>query len=225
MAVFKTLKTLKEKSERSGFGGLSRENFLSLKSGESVKLFFRQEVAEDGKNFDKVRGAANVVTIHQSPVDFVRKFACTADNEEYGFKCWACEASRIPGNGKLRGKQRILINVLVQEEKNGPWVAKVLETSISPKGGQPGNLLIDYQEEYETLIDREYKFGRVGEKLNTSYSLIPLSPSDVPTEDKDLELIDTTKVYRVIPYEEQQEFMMAPKADATDEKPSDGNDW
>jgi len=222
MAVFKTLQALKEKAETSGFsGGVSRENFISLKSGENVRLLFRQEISEDGANYNEKRGAANIVTIHQSPIDFTKKMVCTND-EEHDYKCWACEAARL-GEGKLNGKIRVLINVLALE--NGDWRAKILETAYSRRGGQPGNAIIGYAEEYDTITDREYKFSRVGEKLNTTYTLIPLKELPIPVEDAELDLIDTTTVYREIPYEEQQEYLLTPREKKEDSKPSDGSDW
>lgn len=223
MAMFKTLQSLKEKTERTGSSsGLSRENFLALKSGESVRLFFRQELTEDGKNFSSKFGAANIVSIHVSPLDFVKKMVCTLDDPNNDNRCWACSASRLPGNEGLRPKRRLLINVLAKQD--GEWVPKILETSISPRGNMPGNLLIAFQEEYGTLMDREYKYSRVGEKLNTSYNVIPFAEIDAPSEHIDLDIVDTSSVYRSIPYAEQQEFMMTAR-DEVAQKSSDGSDW
>jgi hypothetical protein len=223
MAMFKTLEALKAKTERSGGSlGVSRDNFLSLKSGESVKIFFRQELTEDGKGFDDKFGAANIVTIHVSPVDFVKKMVCTLDSEADGNQCWACSASRLPGNESLRPKRRLLINVLAKE--GDIWVPKILETSISPRGNMPGNTLIAFQEEYGTLMDREYKFSRVGEKLNTAYSIIPFSLSDLPDAHHESDVIDTSSVYRSIAYADQQEYMMTER-DQSAKPASDGSDW
>lgn len=223
MAMFKTLEALKAKTERgAGSSGLSRENFLSLKSGDSVRLFFRQELTEDGKGYDAKYGAADIVTIHVSPADFVKKMVCTLDSEANGNRCWACDASRLPGNESLRPKRRLLINVLAKE--GDIWVPKILETSISPRGNMPGNTLIAFQEEYGTLMDREYQFKRVGEKLNTAYSIIPFSLGDLPNEHHNADIIDTSSVYRTIPYSDQQEYMMTARDDAA-KTTSDGSDW
>lgn len=222
MAVFKTLQSLKDKVDTSSYSGVSRENFVSLKSGENVRLFFRQEVSEDGANYDTKRGAANIVSIHQSPVDFTKKMVCTND-EDHDYKCWACEAARL-GEPKLNAKIRVLINVLALQ--NGDWTPKVLETAYSRRGGQPGNDIIGYAEEYGSITDREYKFSRVGEKLNTVYSLIPLKEQDTPAEDKELDLIDTSSVYREVAYEDQSDYMMTPREKGeSSEKASDGSDW
>lgn len=226
--VFKTLQALKEKTERGGGGssGLSRDNFVSLKSGENVRLFFRQELTEDGNNFDASKGAAHIVAIHVSPVDFVKKMVCTLDDPDNGNQCWACSASRLPGNEALRPKRRLLVNVL-EKSSDGAWVPKVLETSISPRGNQPGNMLIAFQEEYGTLMDREYKYSRVGEKLNTNYSVIPFAPSDIPADHESADIIDVSGVYRTIPYSNQQEYMLTERDSQPQQQQStsDGSDW
>lgn len=220
--TFKTLKALREKTETAG-GGLTRENFISLKSGEQVKVFFRQELAEDGSNYDKANGTAQVVNIHTHPVDFVKKFACTADMEEYGFKCWGCDMARIPGNEKLRSKQRLLVNVLIMQD--GEWVPKIFEQPISRRGNLLGNLLVDFQEEYGTLMDRSYRFSRVGEKLNTVYSLIPLSQEDIPAVHNNVDFLPLS-VYRVISPDEQEALFSAADEGVNSSVPkSDGDDW
>lgn len=214
MAVFKTLQALKEKTETTP--GVSRENFLSLDSGESVRLFFRQEITEDAKNYDSERGAANWVAFHVSEEDFRKKMVCTND-EAHDFKCWACEAGKRP-------RTRALINVLVM--KNGDWAPKILEAAYSRRGGQPANAIIDFADEYGTLTDREYKFSRTGVKLDTKYSLIPLNQADLPDDDSNFEMIDTSSVFREIPYEDQAEYMMTPLEDKkSEEKSEDGSGW
>jgi hypothetical protein len=56
--------------------------------------------------------------------------------------------------------------------------------------------------------------------------LIPLKENPVPAEDADFELIDTTTVYREIPYEEQQDYLLTAREEKKeDAKPSDGSDW
>lgn len=212
MAVFKTLQALKEKTDVSP--GFSRDNFLSLESGESVRLFFRQEITEDAKNYDSGRGAANWVTFHVGE-DFRKKMMCTND-DQHDFKCWGCEAGMRPRN-------RVLVNVLVM--KNGDWSPKILEAAYSRRGGQPANAIIDFADEYGTITDREYKFSRTGVKLDTKYSLIPLNQADLPVEDDNFEMIDTSNVFRVVPYEEQAEFLMTPLEDKKSEEKSDGSDW
>lgn len=223
MAFYKTLQSLKSEHERTG-SGVSRDNYVSLKSGEGVRLFFRQELSEDGSNFDSGKGSAAVVRIHVSPVDFVKKYVCTSDSEESGFRCWACTASKIAGNESMKVKRRLLINVL--QKVDDEWIPKILETSISPRGNQPGNMLVAFQEEYGTLMDREYKYSRIGEQLNTSYNIIPFSACDIPEAHNSAAMIDIDNIFMKVAYANQEEYMLTERAAAASaSKPSNGSDW
>lgn len=227
MKIYKTLESLKSENERKT-SGVSRENFVTLRSGESARLIFRQELSEDGANYDSRYGAAGIFHIHVSPVDFVKKYVCTSSSEEDQFRCWGCVASKIPGNESMKVKRRLLINVL--QKVNDVWVPKVLETSLSFRGNQPGNLLVAFQEEYGTLMDREYKFSRLGEQLNTSYNIIPFSTTEMPSIHNEAPIIDTANVFMKVRYEDQEEFMLTERtmtsaAAASKPQPSNGSDW
>jgi hypothetical protein len=50
------------------------------------------------------------------------------------------------------------------------------------QGGKYEQELIDYMEEYGSLVDRAYKFSRKGTQTQTSYTLTPQDKSDLPKE-------------------------------------------
>ena len=221
MTVFKTLADLQSKVEtKSGGGG--RDRFLSLKAGENYRIRFRQEVTQDGTHYSDEREAANIYSIHVSPIDFRKKAVCTAEKEEFGFRCWACE--QVVKNKKWNVKQRLIINILALVE--GDWVPKIMEQPFGRS--QVGTQLLEYAGEYNSVMDRDYKITRVGERLQTVYNLIPLSQGPMPEEDTALELFDASQTYRVVPPEEQEEYYTTSWDDENKETANAGakdNSW
>jgi len=210
MSVYSTIKDLQNTAAKENTGGSGR-SFLTLKSGESFKIRFRQELAEDGKNFDEDLGTGLVVPVHVHPVDFKKKLACTLEDEKFDFKCWPHE--QVAANPKWRDKKHFLINVAVLE--NNEWSNKILDQTFSPK--HVINTLIEYGVEYGSITDRDYKITRTGSSMNdTQYSLIPLGEGAAAVDIKALDLADLDTVYRKLPYDEQVEFFMS----ASEDKPA-----
>ena len=208
MSIYSTLKDLQQAAAKENTGGSGR-SFLTLKSGESFKIRFRQELAEDGKNFDEDLGTGLVVPVHVHPNDFKRKLACTLEDEAFDFKCWPHE--QVVANPKWRDKKHFLVNVAVLD--NNEWSNKILDQTFSPK--HVINALIEYALEYGSTTDREYKITRTGSSMNdTQYMLIPGSESKVPDDVAKLEVADLSTVYRKLPYDEQAEYFLALKEDS-----------
>lgn len=197
----KTLNELKKAAQSKTFDGAKRK-FLTLKDGDAHRIRFRQELTEDSKNYSEERGTALVVSVHTNPLNFRLRLACTAESEEQGFRCWACE--QIPQNNRWRAQQKMLMNVAVQEQ-NGTWEPYILEQGFGKS--HIGNALIDNALEFGSIVDRTYKLSRTGSKLHdTSYTLLPLAESEESDDLKQVELFSFDGLYKSLPYAEQQEF-------------------
>ena len=200
----KTLDELKKKTESKG-EDFAKRKFLTLKDKDAVRIRFRQELTEDSKNYDAERGTALVTGVHTNPLNFKIRAGCTAESEEHGFQCWACEQfmENPKDNGKWRPQQRFFINVAVQKE-DGTWEAAVFEQGFGKS--HIGNDLVENAIEFGSIVDRTYKLSRKGSGFNdTEYSLLPLAESDEPEEVKALELYNFDGLAKTYPYNEQQE--------------------
>jgi hypothetical protein len=197
----KTLNELK-KATQSKSGDGSKRKFLSLKDKDSFRIRFLQELTEDSKNFNEERGTALLVAIHVNPLNFRLKLACTAESEEHGFRCWACE--QVASDSKWRSQQKCIINVAVQRD-SGTWDVAVLEQGFGRS--HIGNALVDNALEFGSIVDRTYRLSRSGSGFNdTMYSLLPLAESPESDDVKALDLFDFDGLYKQLPYEDQQEF-------------------
>jgi hypothetical protein len=202
MTVYKTLANLKNKVENESKGGGGRK-FLTLKDRDAFKIRFLQELTIDSKNYNEDRGAAAIVAVHKSPLDFKKQMACTADSEEFGFKCWACE--QTVKDPKWRPQTHFVVNVAVQDE-NKNWSTMILDQTFNQR--HIGATLVEYATEFNTIADRSYKISRTGSKMHdTNYTLIPIDLGDEPSELAGIEMLDVNSVYRTLPYSEQAEFM------------------
>lgn len=205
----KSLAELKKKTEKKDFGDGPKRTFLTLKDGQFFRTRFRQEMVEDGKNFDADKGSALIVDVHSNPLDFKKKLGCTAEKEEFNFECWACD--QIGENNKWRSVTRFYINAAVLNDE-GIWEPRMIEQGFGKS--HIGQTLVDYTDEYGSIVDRPFKFSRSGSGLNdTSYSLIPLDKADEPKELAELELLTFDGLVKYLPYAEQQAFFYGQKTD------------
>lgn len=205
--MFKTLKDLKEstKTNRPQGDGERVNRFFSLKSGQDARLRFRQELTEDAVGYDEEAGGAIAVMVHTNPADFRKSAECTADNEEYGYRCWACE--QVPKDKGWKAKKHLLINIAVFNADEKTWEPRVLDHKFTP--AHCAETILEYATEYDTIVDRDYKISRVGEKQSTNYSLIPLAAKDADASIKDLPLHDLNRHYKLISPAEQPGFYIA----------------
>ena len=206
-------KTLGDSNTKSSGGGGKR--FLFLRDGDSFKIRFRQELTEDGAGHDDSRGAASVVQVVTSPVNWKHKAMSTADLESTGYRCWASE--QIIKDRKWTPRPHLLINVLAEIEP-GKWEPRIIETTFNSR--HIGNTIIEYAETYGTITDRCYKYSRQGSAAHdTQYNLIPLENSDETDEQKEIPMVDLDGIYKVIPYEQQESYY------TTGEVSSSGSTW
>jgi len=202
--MFQTLKTLQdiEKSIPKVGGEGGGKKFFNLKSGETYKIRFRQELTEDSKNFNEEDGTGIIVPVVTSPINWKWRCASTAQMPEHSYRCWASE--QIVQDGRWRPKPHLLINIAV--EMDGVWEARVLDTTFNQR--HIGIMLTEYAKEFGTITNQVFKYSRTGSGAqDTNYSLIPLGPSDPDPAIASLPMHDLGNVYMVLGYDKQKSFL------------------
>lgn len=210
MSMFKTLSDLRKntidnKSSGGQMDGERVQRYFTVKSGESFLIRFRQELTEDSANFSDEAGVAHVVSVHTNPDDFRKSAVCTGDNEEYGYRCFGCE--QVVHNRGWKSKQHLLINVAVFNSEDGVWEPRVLDQKFT--GAHVAETIVTYAWEYGTIMDRDFKISRTGQKQQTKYNLIPLAPKDAHASIADLPMHNLSKIYRTMNPAEQAGFYIA----------------
>lgn len=206
MTMFKTLKDLQNSTKKPTYvdSGDRVKRFFTIKPDESFQIRFRQELTEDSGQFDEANGVAHVVRVHSNPADFTKNLVCTADDDKFGYKCWACE--QIDKDRGWKPKQHLLINVAVFNAEEDVWEPRVLDQKFT--GAHVAESIVEYALAYETLLDRDYKISRKGTKQQTQYTLIPLAPRDAHDSIAELPMHDLTKVYKTLSPAEQPSFFL-----------------
>lgn len=206
MGAFKTLGELQTATKRKE---KSKDNltprYFSLKDGESFRIRFRQELAEDGSLFSDEVGTAEIVPVHTNPSDFRKSGVCTANDPEYGYKCWACEQIAGTEEGyKWKPKPHLVVNVAVlmtDESGKQTWEPRILDQKFSAQ--HIGSDVVEFASMNGSIMDRDYMFKRTGSGTDTQYKLLPLDAGDPDSSIADLEMHDVTSIYHAVPYAEQ----------------------
>lgn len=204
--MFKSVKTLSElektvaPAQGATKGGTKK--YLTISSGESVKVRFRQELTEDAKFYDENFGTGVMIPVITSPINWKWRAASTSGIEKFGFRCWASE--QIYKDKAWKPKTHLVINVAVETEP-GVWEPRIIDTTFNQR--HIGSILIEYAKEFGTITDRYYKYSRQGSGASdTNYSLIPLDVSEMPKTISELPMHDLDNVYLTLPYEKQEKF-------------------
>lgn len=202
--MFSSVKSLKdlEKNIPSSSGGSSKK-FFSISSGDTFKIRFRQELAEDSKNFEESAGTGIIVPVITSPINWKWRVASTSQMEKYNYRCWGSE--QITRDSRWKPKNHLLINVAVEVEP-GTWEPRIIDTTFNQR--HIGLILVEYAKEFGTITDRYYKYSRTGSGASdTNYTLIPLDQSPMPDSIKSLQMHDLTGVYMTMPYANQEKYL------------------
>lgn len=180
-----------------------KAKWLSLKSGENVKIAFLQELDEAADNYSAKNGLGKFFLEHTNPNNWRKKAECTADDDG---GCYGCQ------NGWVQ-KVQMYINVLVDDGKNEPYVAVL---SRGTGKGSVSRLLLEYATDDGTIADKWFKFKREGAgKDDTTYYLIPNKPHGLDVED--YELFDLTKVvFRVAPERQEAYYLDGQEPEASE---------
>ena len=200
MALVKGLRDLSKVVERSNdFEGESGR-WLKVKSGDSVKIRFMQELDPDSPNYNGKAGLGFIAVEHTNPKDYKRKAACTQESEG---RCFGCEMARKEPKSGWRARLRFYTNVLVNDGTEDPYIA-VWSQGISKQSAF--NTIREYALETGSISNLEWKLKRNGQGTETNYTLIPSKPDSEPFKWDGFEYFNLEKVVREVPYPEQEAF-------------------
>lgn len=192
--ILEGLSSIKEASNKASKGGESK--FLKISDGEAVTIRFLQELDQGGKNYDSDKGVALGIFEHVNPDNFAQSFLCTKEEEG---RCFGCE--KVVTERKWRARGRLLVNVLLKASNGESPKVKVLTTSLGKRGLTPQ--LVEFAEEYGTLCDRDYRYKRNGEGVDTSYTILPREATAMKKDEQSLQVIPLEDVFRKLSYDEQ----------------------
>ena len=217
------LDRMKHDAEKASEGGGNKADFLKLKDKQQVRVRFLQEISEDAPGFNEKYGLAHYVRVHQAPDNFKLKALCTADDGG----CWACEQIDVPLmkdgkdiSWKWKPKGTFYINALVTID--GETVVKVINQGMSDKHIVKN--LLEFNEEYGSISDRDYKMKRTGADMNnTAYMLTPLDKAPLP--EGDWEIIDLAKLVRKVDYAAQEAFYSGESTEDGSSSSNDSDGW
>ena len=217
MGIVTGLAALNKQMEQSAPSGDSQKGrWLQVKDGQSIKIRFVQEVDADSKNYVEKAGLAFIAIEHTNPKDYKRKALCTIDDQG---RCFGCEQHRRDPKAGWKGKRRFYANVLVNDEKEDPYVA-IFSQGVGPKSATEE--VIAYAGETGSITNINWKLKRTGTGMETNYSIIPLPTADsAPIDFDKYELFDLTKTaVREIAYENQENFYLGITSDSSEESSS-----
>ena len=214
MGIVTGLAALNKQMESSAPTGDSQKGrWLTVKDGQSVKIRFMQEVDPDSENYVEKAGLAFIAIEHTNPKDYKRKALCTIDDQG---RCFGCEQHHRDPKAGWKGKRRFYANVLVNDDKEDPYVA-IFSQGVGPKSATEE--VIQYAGETGSITNINWKLKRTGTGMETNYSIIPLPTGDAKAIDFDKhELFDLTKTaVRDVPYQDQETFYLGITSDSSDE--------
>lgn len=223
MGIVKGLKDLNkalDKPQSSGEGG-AKGRWLKIEDGESLKIRFLQELDPDSPHYDQKLGLGFIAVEHTNPKDYRRKALCSIDDQG---KCWACEQHKKDYKAGWKGRQRLYINVLVDDGKEDPYVA-ILSQGHSGKTITP--TLIEYANEMGSISNLMWRVKRTGSKTDTSYTAIPLAKDEKDFDKSGFELFELeTVAVRDLPYDQQEAFYLHGDGEKSeDSSTSSSLDW
>lgn len=210
MGLVKGLKGINahREAEEAKFAGKGdsdspKNRWFKIEDKQTVKVLFLQELDEDAPNFSPKNGLGFLAVEHSNPKDFRKKALCTIDDEG---ACWACEQHQKDYKAGWKQKNKLYINVLVDDGKNEPYVA-ILSQGFSGRSITP--TLLEFAQGDEdvpdsnTITDKWYKIKRTGSKLDdTSYVILPSAASKEDVES--YELSDLNRAVYSVPYAQQE---------------------
>lgn len=223
MGVIKGLKQIADYNRaqderRAAAADRVKVTWVKLSDGDSIKIRFLQELDEDSPNYSEKNGVGFIAVEHSSPEDYKRKAVCTSDQGG----CYACDRVRSASDKDERSgwkqRQKLYINVLVDNGKDEPFVA-VLSQGNGAKSITPG--LIEFATDNVSITNRYFRIKRTGSGISdTSYTLTPQDPrNDLPSVE-DFEIFDLdASVVRTVPLAEQAEFYGGQTNSASSDSP------
>lgn len=231
MSVIKGLKSITDYvdeqeakfQERKANAGKDKATWFKINDKESVKVAFLQEMDDESPNYSEKNGLGFLAVEHQNPADFKRKILCTMQTEG---ACFGCEKHQEDFKAGWGRRNRLYINVLVDNGNDDPYVA-ILSQTTGPKSITP--TFLEYAGEDETVTDKWFTIKRSGEgQRDTSYTIRAGKEHGLDVES--YELYDLDEVLHDVPYAKQEAHLFVGDASTRDEstqveKKSDSEEW
>lgn len=187
-------------NQSSNQGDQPKAHWVKLDDGQTVKIWFLQELDADSENYNPNTGTAFLAVEHSNPKDYRKKALCTIEDEG---ACYGCEQARKHPKTGWKSRGRLYVNVLVDDGKTDPYVA-ILSQGTSDKTITPTLAL--FAGDAGTITDSAFRIKRSGTGTATGYSLVPIAKSE-GVDSNDYELYNLEKIAtRYIPYGEQEDF-------------------
>jgi hypothetical protein len=188
------------RKQRAEGGNQDKVRWFKLADGQSAKVVFLQELDEDSPNYSKKNDLGVIAVEHSNPdrALWMRKALCTIGEGA----CWACEQHQKDFKAKWGQKNKLYINVLVDDGKEEPYVA-VLSQGIGGRTITP--TLLDEANDEGTITNRWYTIKRNGGGLDdTSYTLrADKKEHDLNVEDYDVFNLQDRVLFKV-EYDKQE---------------------
>lgn len=215
MGIYEGLAQIRKHKEdqdaRKAAAEAGKINWLNIEDGETVKVWFLQELDRSALNYHEELGLGIMATEHSNPDDYRRKALCSMEDEE---QCLGCEKHKADWKAGWKPKARLYINVLV-ERKNGDREVAVMSQANGSKS-VVAPLLLEYAVDEETVADRWWKLTRNGKGSETSYLPRPQAPSkDVDVMDYADKVQDVRRAVREVAYDDQFEHYFGSRDNAT----------
>lgn len=143
------IESIKEEAKRTGF---NRDRFIFIKEDEKVRVRFLEELDEGHEYW-----------FHDS---FENGVPLTICRKHFGEKCPLCNKEGITT------RKQYLWSVYNYDSNN----VDLLMFKVSRVS--PVQTLVEYYEEFGTILGRDYTIKRTGKQLDTRYTVTPLDKSE-----------------------------------------------
>lgn len=205
------------KNRTEAGGDFKKTVWFKIQDKQSVKVIFLQELDANSPRYSQKNDLGVLAIEHVNPGNWKRKALCTNDDDSYvQGVCWACDQHHADFKAGWGQKNKLYINVLVDDGTNEPYVA-VLSQGKGGRSITPA--LFEQAGEFDSITDTWYKIKRNGGGLDdTSYVLTKLSEHKEDVESYELFDIEGS-VLRNVPVEKQEAFYLDGESKPVAEEP------
>lgn len=210
--------SLDRQKARSGSGSGGWLNYLTWKDGDRhIVRFLTDDVitcdfyefieCTDGKKHDFISSSS----LDPNTPDYVARYnPMTRERGANGPLVPASSRERTVAMVVLREEEanRNIVDVMVEKEVGGKTYAACEYRIIRQAHKNFWSTLVGYFNRYGTICDRDYEITRRGDRLDTTYNIIPLDPVE---ELRDIAAVQERYGYGKPPAESEAErFLYAP---------------
>lgn len=197
MGILTGLSAFKSDLDDSGSGG--KIKYLKLTPGQTVKMWFLDDLDSGTSATDAGAGVAVMIKEHQAGQNYRIKAQCTNPQRD-GSPCYGCEQAIAHPKKGWGVKKRVYANVVVDDGKNDPYVAV---WNIATKNNAAWEVIMEEFFDSGSISMAPWRVRRAGEGTDTTY-IVKQVPGE-PLAFEDFEGFDLSEIVLDIPYEAQAE--------------------